>query len=284
MDLQSSILRTVGYFSVFGFAPTLDELYRLLDHKASRSEFEHALRGMDGIVIRDRFCCLQGQENYILRRQQKNAQHVSGMRRGIFLGRLLGIVPGVRGVFLTGSMAAGSGLANEDFDYFIVVEPNRVWFVRLLLYFRSKYLERRYGVRLCINYIVDEKNLEFQERNRYVASELVLMVATYDEGVLDKIKALNGWVEEFFPNFRWRETNGLVERQGLNRLLDKFVGLRIVDVLEYLERRRAMFRLLRIASDSPEVRFSPVQYKGHFAGHGKRILETFAEVEQKLEQ
>jgi hypothetical protein len=59
----------------------------------------------------------------------------------------------------------------------------------------------------CVNYFVDAKHLEIEEKNLFTATELITLIPLRNYEYYASLIASNRWVHEFFPNFRSRESH-----------------------------------------------------------------------------
>jgi hypothetical protein len=112
------------------------------------------------------------------------------------------ISPFVKFVGVSGSVASEFAKKEDDIDLFIVVKNDTVWIYRLLLYIRnySKNIIRAKGNqavkdKLCINYLVEERGLEF-EPDIFNLNELIYLKPIYNKNYLYVIFLLNNWLKE----------------------------------------------------------------------------------------
>jgi predicted nucleotidyltransferase len=114
--------------------------------------------------------------------------------------RVISAFPFVRAIMLSGSISKNYMDPNSDIDYFIVTEPGRLWLTRALLaLFKRVFLlnSRKF---FCINYFVDLRSLEIEEKNIYTAYETATLIPVYGKEVCDKFMAHNVWMKNHFPN------------------------------------------------------------------------------------
>lgn len=75
---------------------------------------------------------------------------------------------------MTGANAFESCADQDDIDLFLVTRKNRLWISYVLLVLYSKLIRKRHI--LCINYLVDEKNLCATRQDYYTAVQIIQMV------------------------------------------------------------------------------------------------------------
>jgi hypothetical protein len=177
---------------------------------------------------------------------------------------------------LTGSKAvdpAGDG----DTDLMIVAARGRVWLCRLGAVAVARFA-RRFGDRLCPNYVVSEDSLALPEMSVYDAHELAQLVPLYGRAAYQDLWDRNSAVGDLLPNSY--PFTGPIDRllPGAGRLkkaLERALGGRLGDRLERWERTRKITRLRALGVISPEISLTSEQCKGHFDGHRTRILSAY---------
>ncbi|MBL4670060.1 MAG: hypothetical protein JKY30_12470 [Flavobacteriales bacterium] len=91
--------------------------------------------------------------------------------------------------------------ADGDIDYFIITAANRLWICRsFLVLFKKTFLlnSKKY---FCVNYFVDENNLEIHDQNMFTAIEISYLIPVYNEAIISQLKEKNSWTKDYFPNF-----------------------------------------------------------------------------------
>lgn len=123
--------------------------------------------------------------------------------------KLLGKIPWLYLLAVTGSVAAYNTQNDSDVDVMIVTARNRVWitrfFVTILLKITKKY-PRTDGEkgRICPNLFIDGKELAWssEKRNIYVAHDIVLMQPIINkENMYLRFLNANKWVLGYFAQF-----------------------------------------------------------------------------------
>lgn len=109
----------------------------------------------------------------------------------------------VKFVGISGSVAAGFAKEDEDIDVFIVVRDGCLWLYRGILTLRGLFngLFRREGHgddvrdKFCLNFIVEERGLEFVS-DVFNFHELMFLVPVFNEKYLNYIFSRNGWLRD----------------------------------------------------------------------------------------
>ena len=124
-----------------------------------------------------------------------------------FAGVLRQVVPFIRTVAVTGSVAYGSADRWDDIDLFIVTRRNRLWlsaFITLVLVRLNKLLDLRppHLSLFCLSYVHDEEGFEYESqmnrRNPLFARELLKARPVAGVDRYRKILESNDWVRVFY--------------------------------------------------------------------------------------
>jgi hypothetical protein len=285
--LVHAVLQTVAYADVFDYPLTADEVHRyLIGHTASRGTVRGILsngRLVPSLLSRQgRYFTLCGREAAVDTRRQRAAVSADLWRRAVRYGRLLGNLPFVRMVAVTGALAMDN-VADGDIDYLIVTEPGRLWLCRALVVAVVRLASRR-GVTLCPNYFLSERVLELEERNLFTAHEVAQMVPIFGLDRYEQFRVLNRWTEAFLPNASGspRRLAASGSKRGL-RWLELPLRSRMAGPLERWEMSRKIKKLSSHSAEHAEAAFDVDWCKGHFGDHGQSTLRQFEERMRALE-
>ncbi|HEY3059833.1 MAG TPA: hypothetical protein VGL99_12740 [Chloroflexota bacterium] len=287
--MERAIVQTVAYADVFDYPLTADELQRyLIGVSASRAAVRSALANgrlvPEQVRHNGRYFTLAGREAAIDIRRERAAISAELWRRAVRYGRLIGNLPFVRMVAVTGALAMDN-VADGDIDYLIVTEPERLWLCRALVVGVVKLAARR-GVTLCPNYFLSERALVLQERNLFTAHEVAQMVPLMGLPTYEQLRELNRWTESFLPNANGspRRIAAVAPRGRRTRALaERALRTRVGGHLERWEMARKVRKLARQSTDHAEAAFDIDWCKGHFGDHGHSTLVRFAERMEALE-
>ncbi len=278
-QLEIAILRTVLYSDVFDYPLTLDEVaYYLMDFRHRRDQVRAVLtnRLPECVAIVEDHVTLRGRENLVAKRRDRIRMSRKIWRRARLYSRLLGMMPFIRMVAVTGALAMDNCDENDDVDVLIVTAPARVWLARafaVLVVRACKALPNT----LCPNYVISEDALSLGHRTIYTAHEFVQMVPVYGFEVYRKMSAANAWAREILPNadgpIHWEPEHkpGLLART-LKGILERWLTGTFGDRIEAWEMRRKIrkFEAKGIAAAGSAV-FDSHQAKGHLTDHGVRV-------------
>ena len=284
-DERLALVDALIYADVFGCALTLDELRRYArapierdalrrrlreDHVLSEVVHEH-----EGLYYLSDRPALPGQ------RPERTRRAARLQRRARRVARVMRHVPFVRGLALTGSLAAGDARDGADVDLLVIVAPGRLATAFAMLAPVSRALGRRL---FCPNYYLCADHLAMPAGSLYVARELVQCRPLAGDAV--RLRAANPWVAAVFPNSGAGDDGSAVAGRGglLQRALERPVRGRPGDAVE-----RAAARLARARLDAHHRRFGEpvpaeversfaagIALRFHGAHAGEATLERYA--------
>ncbi len=243
-DELLGLLDGLIYADVFDCAVTLDELWRYGRVAIDRSALERLLREdpvlREIVAERDGLYCLADRSALIDLRPQRLARAKVLQRRARRVASVLRVLPFIRGLALTGSVAANDAGQDADVDLFVVVAPERLSMAFLVLGSGSRLFGRRF---FCPNYYVSEERLVIEPRTLYVARELAQARAL--AGDLRALGSANPWPGEIFPNADWPASLNGGPHAGslLQRWLETPLRGPLGDRIEGWARRVALTRL-----------------------------------------
>ena len=284
--LQAAILKTLLYADIFDFPLLETEITHYLIEARATPEAVHAALTGDGwlaerITARDGFYCLRGREDTVARRRERDRASAALWPTARGWGQVLACLPFIRSVIVTGALAAGNPARDDDIDYLIVTAPGRLWLARAL----CTTIVRLAGLthqRLCPNYLLAETRLALDERNLFTARELAQMKPVYGSRVHQRMRDENDWAAAYLPQARYPQASGAHDEPGLiGRWLksagEHLLGGRWGERVEGWIQRRKITQLKREApAHADTIVLSPDCCKGHFDGHGRRILDAYA--------
>ncbi|HWQ12071.1 MAG TPA: hypothetical protein VNL77_04690 [Roseiflexaceae bacterium] len=277
-----AVVATVAYADVFDFPLTLAELHRYLIGTAAslaevRALLDEAPEARGCLTQRDGFVLLRGREAIVATRRRRAAVAQRLWPRALRYGRAIAALPFVRMVALTGALAVDNVEDGADIDYLVVTEPGRLWLCRLLAIALVRAVALRGDV-ICPNYFLAATALALDDRGLYAAHELAQMVPIAGIATYCHMRRLNVWADGLLPNAAGPPRAVLAEpgprraRALVEAALRTPVGARI----ERWEMARKVRKLTR-QGVNPETAFSPAYCKGHFDGHGRRVMAAYAE-------
>lgn len=213
--LEAAVLATLTYYDLLDLPLTAVECWRyLLRQRGTGGTRTPTLHGIEGALsslvsagelqTRHGFHFFPGREALVTTRIEKHAQSQLKWRRLRRIAWWLQIVPFLRGVAVTGSLAFDNAKPTSDLDVLIIAASNRVWTVRFFLtiildLFRLR--RRPQGEtrdRVCLNHYLSQDALGFPFRSLYTAMEYARLVPLLGETACREFRAANrAWMAEY---------------------------------------------------------------------------------------
>jgi hypothetical protein len=286
--LERAILETLAYSDVFEYPLCLDELHRYLPICAEIEQMPQVLDSLDELIGKQGdFYFLTGREKIIETRKQREAYSQKLMKHALQYGRVLGSLPFIRMVALTGSLAVMNSSGDADFDYMLVAAPNRVWTARAFALLLNRFT-RLFGHTLCPNLIISENALAWQVHDLYSARELCQMIPITGMDVYRKLMKANEWVKDFLPNV-FLGCDGLPlhpreQAPALQSFFELLLRSNVGDRFERWEMNRKIARFSKQAGFGEETIFNADMCQGNFDHHKRRTQKVFENKLVELEK
>ena len=284
-NLSLAVLKTVAYSDMFDYPLTAREIHRYLTGvKASLQEVVRVV-GEDGLFTRTGdYFTLPGREEIVSIRLQREAQSRLLMPRAIQYGRMLGTLPYVRMVALTGSLAVMNISGNHDFDYMLVTQSGRLWTARAFAVTFGRIM-RPFGYRICVNLLISESALAWHQCDLYSAREICQMIPISGIEVYRRFCAANAWTESILPNsglFTYDRVP--VSSPGRKNTIQKLLEISLRS--ERLEQWAMRFQLARMThkwGTGDETCFSADVCQSNFHNHRKSTQDLFEKKLSRIE-
>ncbi len=271
--LKPAILSALAYSDIFDYPLRLDELHRYLTISASIEELTEYMDHCDCVESKDGYYFLASRSAIVGIRKQREANSRKAFDRAIFYGRILGTLPFVRMVTLTGSLAMLNLSKNPDMDFMLVAKHGRVWTARAFAILLGK-IARLFGDTICPNLIVSECALEWPLHDLYSARELCQMIPIAGADFYLRLLAANSWVESVLPNASPKKTSEVSKTSEVWELLLRGT---LGDKLESWEMTRKIARFSKQAGFGAETIFSADVCQGNFHHHRKWTHDIYQE-------
>ena len=203
--VDEQILRTLLYFDIFNYPLKSEEVFKFL-----------GIPALDKSIVTSRLSSLTDQkiifqfgelfslknDNALIDRRLKGNKEadkylILAQKKANFISKF----PFVRAVLASGSLSKGYMDEGSDLDFFIITAPNRLWIARTLLVLYKRVFLANSHKHFCVNYFIDEKHLEIEEKNLFTATELATVIPLYGSKQYENLQGVNSWLLEFFPNY-----------------------------------------------------------------------------------
>lgn len=212
--MKSAIVKTLVYADLFNQALSMAELHKyMVDQPISKKELSTVMMAGTDWVFSSEFdlFSVPGREALFklkTRQLQVTRSKLAIAKRWLWLFKL---VPWVKMVAVTGSVAGGSPQLNDDIDLMIITAPKRLWLSRFLITGTLTLLGQRrkpdddphdVANKLCLNMWLSEDHMECERQDIYVAGELSRMVPVFSRHqTYERYIGANLWIEKILPNF-----------------------------------------------------------------------------------
>jgi len=225
-----SLLKAIAYFDIFNHPLKIDELANLTGISIVNSEqILKELVNSEIIFSEQQFYGIRSNiTEQIAERLYKENQAQKYIQKLPAYVKIIKSFPFVRAISVSGSLSKNVMHDEGDIDYFIITAPGRLWICRtLLILFKKVFLlnSKKY---FCVNYFVDEENLEIIDQNIFTALEVSYLLPVYNQELIDQFASKNKWTKNYFPNFKNQielevfEGNGNVKRLAESLFFGKF--------------------------------------------------------------
>ena len=274
--IDRAILETLVYSDIFEYPLQLKELHRFLPERVDIEKLPGAIASLHEYVGRkDDYYFLARREETVGIRKQREARSRKLLPRAIQYGCVLGSLPFIRMVALTGSLAVMNVSKDSDFDYMLVTAPGRVWTARVFALLFNR-LVRPFGPAICPNLIVSETALEWPQHDLYSARELYQMIPIMGMDVYHRLMKANQWVREFFPNASIT-TSEVFKTSEVWKLFELPLRGKPGDSFERWEMNRKIAKFSKQEGFGEETVFTAEVCQGNFHHHRRRTREVFQE-------
>ena len=286
---ERAFAKTVLYASLFEYPLTLREVRQaLLEEACGETELLRTYHGsarLQAVIeTRDGLFFPRGRDTWIQQRYAREAWSLAFLYRHAWLLRIVALIPFVRLVALSGSVAALNADRDADLDLFVVTKGRRVWMVTLAIVLLAKLTRRRPVV--CLNFVMSDDDLRLEQQDLFSANQVIqLQPVAGHQAYLDFLAA-NPFVRGFYPNFDSAAVYSPLHvepgagtkriQRALEWLLAGASGIG-----EALSRALYGWHLRRRASSwrSPDqVRLQPACLKLHTSSHRHRTLDRFEQL------
>jgi len=229
MSIKSDILSTLAYFDLFNYPLTQREIWQFLNNTCDSKEFNESLSELVHCALVHKFgemYSLQNEYAIVSYQSEGNKKAVQLMRTAKKVARFLSKFPFVRGVGVSGSLSKNFANEASDIDLFIITSENKLWLARTFMHWFKKFTFLFNCQHFfCMNYYVDEKGMEIEEKNIYTAIEVVTLIPLQGEMAFEGFHAANLWSKTFLPNHFLRVST----EESLKFFFPKYIIEKVLD-------------------------------------------------------
>lgn len=211
MSLEEGILNCLGYFGLFKYPLTLEEIHRFGHFSCTLLETKEGLKDLINRKKVFKFSTFYTTENIpelAKDRVLRNKRAELLLQKIDSYVRTIAHFPFVRAISISGSLSKFSAGKDADIDYFIITKANRLWIARTLLHlFKKLTFITHHQHYFCMNYFIDEEALAIKDNNIYSAIEIATLLPVYNETLIQEFKNANLWAKKFLPNEDFQNNN-----------------------------------------------------------------------------
>jgi hypothetical protein len=286
-----AIVATLLYFDLFSFPLRAEELVRFAHHNLAPHDLPLQGAWWDSGSVNagspQTFWFLRGRENYIQRRVNLTRVSTDKLQRARKYARMLQVIPGVRFIGVTGSLAMASAVPEDDIDFLIIAAKNRLWLTRALVLAallawgvkRPDDGRTEYPNMICANIFLSEDDCHIPDENLFIAHEICQMLPLLGESAYHTFLRANSWVRQFLP--QWRPTTtDFQDRPASRRAQRVFERAFANGIGTHLDRELAQRQLRRIQikharGHNTNVKITPTQLRFHARDLSDYVVNTF---------
>lgn len=278
IPLEHAILAALAYSDIFDHPLTMDELHKFLVVPATKEEIAICISAMNKIHCHDGYYFLADRPEVVDIRRTRETISRKAFRRAKFYGRILGSLPFIRMVALTGSLAMLNLSKNRDMDFMLGAKPGHVWTARAFVLAFGR-MARLFGDVICPNVIISEQKLAWEARNLYSAREFAQMIPISGLDVFHQLLAANQWVHDILPNAPLESIGSPMEQKqnSLQALLEWALSNPLAIRFEQWEMTRKIARFKSQQGYGVETNFSADICQGNFDHHGSWAMKMYEE-------
>src|SRR3989339_857741 len=220
--LSRNILSTLIYYDLLDYPLTSFEIWRYLLSRNAESEVSlvDVVKELEGEEVKkyteeyQGYYFLKGRKDLVEQRLERNKISEKKFKKILKIAKWLRLVPFVRMIAVTGTVAMKNADKKSDLDLLIVLKQGRIFIGRTLVTLLTHLLgARRYGEkitdRICLNYFITTGSLEIELKDVFSASEYAFARPVYGKEPFKKFQKANGWIKDFMPNYQVDETEGM---------------------------------------------------------------------------
>ena len=276
--LSQAVLQTLAYSDIFDYPLTAPEVHKYLT--GIKASFEEVMQVLEDEPVRrtGNYFTLSGRETIVSIRLDREARSRKLMPLALRYGRILGALPYIRMVALTGSLAVMNISETTDFDYMMVAARGRVWIARAFALALNR-LTRLRGHTICPNLVVSQNALEWRLNDLYSARELCQMIPISGLDVYKRLLNANPWTMEFLPNCSHdfsREQRATEVATTLKAFIELPLRGKLGDRFENWEMDRKIARFSKQAGFGEETIFNAEVCQGNFHHHRTWTRNAYA--------
>jgi predicted nucleotidyltransferase len=235
--MEKIILKSLVYADIFDYPLNEKEATErlIVEERQVPANIEKSLDDLveEGVVEKlGEYFFLPGRKEIVKLRQKREKFSQEKMEIADRAAKFIKLIPTVKFVGVTGSVAAGNAEKGDDIDFFIISASGWLWTTRFLVTLildligkRRRPDDKETKDKICLNLFVDETSLDVFDHNLFTAYELFQLKPLVDKNnIYQKLIAANSWVKSYLPNvpkFRILDNLGSDNSSRSRTIVDK---------------------------------------------------------------
>lgn len=280
-------LELLNYCSI---APHNNKLKEVLENLDNSSELNKLISQKNG------FYFLKNRQRIIKQRIERQKMADQKWKKAKRLIKLLQVIPFVRLVMVSGSLAMNNTKDKSDADLLVITKAGRIWTCRgLITLFVHIIGYRRHGNltkdRICLNHYLTDKSLKIPFKSLYNAQTYAHLVPVLNITLYRRFQKANKWIKDylvFYPNAQKGYLKKIRPNEFLDFLrkireiiLDGVIGNGVEFILKKFQERRIRKDPLTYQAGGRVV-FNDKQLEFHPDSPEKWILEKYNQKMKEL--
>lgn len=232
--MDFSFLKPLAYFDIFDHPLRWSELQQLcIENEDLKKNIDIAIKQGKCYSYEDYYSISPNIESHIKTRLEKENRAKSYLNKLNKYAKLISRFPFVKGLAISGSLSKNVMHDDGDIDYFIITKRNRLWICRTFLILYKKIFLLNSRKYFCVNYFVDEENLEIRDKNIFTAIELTYLLPVFNEAAYKQLMDKNQWVQEYFKPIKHPINFQIIERKSpRNHWIENLLGAQLGEKLD----------------------------------------------------
>jgi hypothetical protein len=268
-SLERSILATLAFYDSFDFPLTLLEIRKFLVHprRLSSGNFKNPTLGeilatlgdlvAQGLILSaDGFYALSGKEKSLALRLSREKTSAQKWKKLVRYAKYFQLVPYLRAVFVSGSMALNNSGSGSDLDVLVVMKSGRIYIGRALLSLvaslmnrRRKRYDKKAPDKFCFNHYLTPDGFKIKHQSIYSAHNYANLVPIFgDNNLIEDFYDQNDWIKKYIWDFKKPDKlqrKVVIESKLFlflaktgELLLNNWIGDQIEKILRWYQQRR----------------------------------------------
>ena len=287
MNVKTSVLAALSYFDLFSYPLSEEEVFFWLPVEAERQEVKKALeelRKAGKISVKDGFYFFP-QKNSVEQRKKQEGDAVGKIRKAQKAARILGLMPGILLVGLTGNLAMKAAKKEDDIDFLIITRSGWLWRSRFLaisllelLGWRRRPNQKEVRDKICLNLFLEEGHLALKKERHdlYTAHEILQMRPLVDKAdTYQRFLQANFWAASFLPQ-AWGEKKVKSQSANWRTKVKSKEGKEVAAVSpNIVEKILAGFQLKKISAHQSREEILPGQLFFHPQDRREEMMRKY---------